>query len=197
MTSRIPCPSKSGSSIARSSPARSNERVIASESIPASSDSRSLRCQVTVTSVVSTPPSFGHVTSRMRSSGWSDASASSISSRAIVVVTPGCPPTSAGAPTSIAVMLVPIGASLRGFAARCGSSSGRATRPGSSRDCLTGHKPMEDAALGYSSSSSPCSASQAFATRFCARVSHASATRSRNSSRSIRSSEGIRTSTAE
>ena len=38
--------------------------------------------------------------------------------------------------------------------------------------------------------SRPCSASQAFATRFCARVSHASATRSRSSSRSIRARSG-------
>ena len=43
---------------------------------------------------------------------------------------------------------------------------------------------------------SSCSASHAFATRFCARVSHASTTSSRSSSRSIRSRAGIRVSTA-
>jgi hypothetical protein len=47
-----------------------------------------------------------------------------------------------------------------------------------------------------SQSAGPCSASQALATRFWARVSQASTTRSASSSRSSRARSGMRTSTA-
>ena len=61
---------------------------------------------------------------------------------------------------------------------------------------LAAARPSSGTPDGYGSSGRACSASQAFATRFCALVSQASATRSRSSSRSRCASSGIRTSTA-
>ena len=104
--SRIPCPSKSGCSSARWSSARSNENVTASESMPASTFSRSERSHATRTSCGSLSPDL---TERIRSSGSLEASASSISSRVTVTVAAsGRPPTSSGVPTSMAVAPVPV-----------------------------------------------------------------------------------------
>jgi hypothetical protein len=56
--------------------------------------------------------------------------------------------------------------------------------------------PLGQAPWSAQASAAPCSASQAFATRFCARVSQASTTSSSSSSRSSRARSRILTSTA-
>ena len=137
--SRMPCPSKSGWSSAWYSSVRSNENVIPPASVPASTVSRSERCQLTRTSCgVPAPRS----TVRTSSSGSSEANASSISSRAIVTVAAsGRPPAPVG--VSIAVALNPV-PSMEGLPSSVAPHRERAALPTRRSTAVRSSRPRHD-----------------------------------------------------